>query len=287
MVIISQRLLEGRDKGEWVGVDLDGTTLTYDNWVGWNVFGRPIEPMIDRIRAWIAAGIEVRIVTARIGLPFAVQDGKPIYSKELKNKCLVTGKLYSDHMMQIAVQDALEQIACLPRLVVQCYKEVTMMEFYDDRAIQMVPNTGRTLAEEHEAERTAQRGKQFQGAEQVDVKPADPTEFYTSKCNCGPRVLTAGRVVGDLFSGIIACSSFCGDSWEEFMETSIISMATALALSDAPAIEHGTEEARFETERLVTGLEGRLIGRLREMYRTSQELDAAALKDEARGKTTH
>jgi hypothetical protein len=35
---------------------------------------------------------------------------------------------------------------------------LNMIELWDDRAVQMVPNTGRTLAEEHEAELSALKG---------------------------------------------------------------------------------------------------------------------------------
>lgn len=145
----------------WIGVDLDGTLFTYHQWVGWNVFGEPIAPMIERVRRWIAEGKEVRIVTARVGLPFQVgtRDKKTlVYSGVRENFCRVTREPFSDEMTVNAVQDHLERHG-LPRLLVQCFKDVDMIELWDDRAVQVVPNTGRTLAEEHEAEASALRGK--------------------------------------------------------------------------------------------------------------------------------
>jgi hypothetical protein len=52
----------------------------------------------------------------------------------------------------------------LPALPVQCYKDVGMIELWDDRAMQVVPNTGQTLGDAHEAELSALRGKAFDNA---------------------------------------------------------------------------------------------------------------------------
>lgn len=159
MVEISERVLRLAKEGGWIGVDLDGTMFTYYEWVGWNVFGEPIKPMIDRIKAWLAAGVEVRIVTARVGLP-KEYDGKLIPNGFARSTCRVTGASFSDRMMTHAIQDLCKRQG-LPALPVQCYKDINMIELWDDRAIQVVANTGRTLAEEHAAEIEAQRGRQF------------------------------------------------------------------------------------------------------------------------------
>ncbi len=165
---ISERILRGAEKGEYIGVDFDGTMFTYDKWVGWNVFGEPIKPMIERVQAWLVAKVPVRIVTARLGLPWARSEtGQYLYSGKLINKCLVTGATYSDRMMIDAIQHHLV-LHKLPRLPVQCFKDVGLMELWDDRAVQVIANTGRTLAEEHAAELAAQRGKQFLGASALD-----------------------------------------------------------------------------------------------------------------------
>lgn len=156
-------------KKGWYGVDLDGTLFTYDKWVGWNVFGKPIQPMIDRVLAWLAEGKEVKIVTARVGLPLRSDyDGFPKIDRRPRNECLVTGQMFSDSMMVLAIQDHCARHG-LPQLPVQCYKDVGMIELWDDRAVQVVPNTGRTLAEEHEARTSAARGKV---AEEIDLSHA-------------------------------------------------------------------------------------------------------------------
>lgn len=53
--------------GDWIGVDFDGTLVTYDGWKGCEHFGEPIMSMVERVRVWLDNGIEVRILTARVG----------------------------------------------------------------------------------------------------------------------------------------------------------------------------------------------------------------------------
>lgn len=132
-----------RDPG-WIGVDLDGTLFTYDKWTAWNVFGYPIPPMIERVKKWLADGYEVKIFTARVALTVP--------------KCLVTGEVVTLEMMTTAIQDLLEASG-LPRLAVTCMKDHRMVELWDDRCVQVVPNTGQSLAEAHAAELSALSGK--------------------------------------------------------------------------------------------------------------------------------
>lgn len=148
------------EKG-WVGVDLDGTMFHYEKWVGWNKFGEPIVPMVRRIQEWLNDGKEVRVVTARVGLP-VFMGHTPHFSTHKWHTCYVTGEKFSDAMMVAAIQDhTVKHIGA--RLPVQCWKDVHMIELWDDRAVQVIANTGRTLAEEHEARYNAERGKVFQG----------------------------------------------------------------------------------------------------------------------------
>jgi hypothetical protein len=163
MVEISARIRRLAAEGGWIGVDFDGTLAEYYEWVPWNVFGKPIPAMIERVRAWIAYGVGVRIVTARVGLPI-INRFNPNYvevNSFMGNTCRITGAKFSDWHMISAMNNWNEQHVGV-RLPVQCYKDINMIELWDDRAVQVVANTGRTLAEEHAAELTAQQGKQFQ-----------------------------------------------------------------------------------------------------------------------------
>jgi hypothetical protein len=116
----------------WIAVDLDGTLAYYVSGQ-WPKIGAPIMPMVERVKRWLAEGKEVRIMTARVsGSDWRSED------KRIRAYCL-------EHIGQ--------------ELEVTCRKDFDMIEQWDDRAVQVIPNTGRTIAEEFFAEQTAQKGK--------------------------------------------------------------------------------------------------------------------------------
>ncbi len=103
----------------WIGVDLDGTLAYYDGWRGITYIGKPIEPMVDRIKVWLAAGIDVRIFTARMAEPSQMQRSAFVQA--------LHGWLRG---------------AGLPTLGVTNVKDFGMIELWDDRAVQVTENTG-------------------------------------------------------------------------------------------------------------------------------------------------
>lgn len=110
----------------WIGVDLDGTLAHYDGWQGISHIGPPIELMLARVKHWISEGVEVRIVTAR-----AFRMLYPVGTAENAESVLVI-----EHIHQW-----LESVG-LPRLQVTCFKDFGMVELWDDRSVQVIPNTG-------------------------------------------------------------------------------------------------------------------------------------------------
>lgn len=100
----------------WIGVDLDGTLAEYDDWKGETHIGEPILPMVTRVREWLRDGVEVKIFTARVCEP------------------LRPGVLE-------AIQDWTEKYLGR-RLPVTNVKDYDMIELWDDRAIQIIQNTG-------------------------------------------------------------------------------------------------------------------------------------------------
>lgn len=132
----------------WIAVDLDGTLAFYDHWRGVEHIGEPIGPMLDRVKGWLAEGKDVRIFTAR------VDGGTVALSMGDEN-----GEAHRDVDQ---VRHHIEQW-CLKHvgrvLPVTCQKDYGMIELWDDRCVQVIPNTGRTLSDEIEAERSALRGK--------------------------------------------------------------------------------------------------------------------------------
>lgn len=115
--------------GGWIGVDLDGTIAKYESWKGPEHVGEPIPLMVERVREWLARGIDVRIFTARVS-----NDPGDVARKAIQRWC------------------ELHVGAALP---VTCCKDYAMVELWDDRAVQVIPNTGVCIADELEAERSA------------------------------------------------------------------------------------------------------------------------------------
>jgi hypothetical protein len=107
----------------WIGVDLDGTLAEYDEWQGPAHIGKPIPRMLERVKAWLEEGKDVRIVTARVS-----HDGS------------------SDRMLLTLVAHEAITNWCVrwlgTTLPVTCGKDYAMLELWDDRAVQVIPNTG-------------------------------------------------------------------------------------------------------------------------------------------------
>ena len=102
--------------GKWIGVDLDGTLAEYHGWHGKDEIGEPVALMMTRVRAWIEAGVEVRICTARASDPKAV----PPVREWLKAHGL-------------------------GQLTITNEKDFNMMALWDDRAVQVETNTGKRI----------------------------------------------------------------------------------------------------------------------------------------------
>lgn len=116
----------------WIGVDLDGTLAEYDSWRGETHIGKPIPLMVERVRQWLAAGQKVKIVTARVS----------------------TGANDRASATIDDIRAAIERwchVHVGAKLEVTCCKDFAMIQLWDDRCIQVIPNTGRTLQEAYEA----------------------------------------------------------------------------------------------------------------------------------------
>jgi hypothetical protein len=133
----------------WIAVDLDGTLAIYHTWTKWNEFGAPIMPMVERIRAWLAEGKDVRIFTARV----------PLDDTEIQT-CYKSGEKWTGVQMKHAIANYTEKYVGA-RLRSQCWKDLNCIEIWDDRAVGVEANTGRTLVDAAIAEANALRGKVF------------------------------------------------------------------------------------------------------------------------------
>jgi hypothetical protein len=104
---------DGRLGNGWIGVDLDGTLAQWETGHSSKHIGPPVQSMLDRVKRWITMGIEVRIFTARA----SVESHIPPVEEWLKTHGL-------------------------EGLKVTNVKDYRMLQLWDDRAIQVIPNTG-------------------------------------------------------------------------------------------------------------------------------------------------
>lgn len=100
----------------WIGVDLDGTLAWYDPCISLSEIGPPVAVMMDRVRQMLADGWRVKIFTARA----------------------------ADPEQLVLIQQWLRSHG-LPPLEITNEKDFNMVRLYDDRCVQVEPNTGRII----------------------------------------------------------------------------------------------------------------------------------------------
>lgn len=101
----------------WIGVDLDGTLAVYGGWVNPENIGDPIPLMVNRVKAWVAGGVQVKIFTARVSDP----------STSMRCEAAVRNWCLYELGFVLPVTNA---------------KDYAMVALWDDRAVQIIPNTG-------------------------------------------------------------------------------------------------------------------------------------------------
>jgi hypothetical protein len=109
--------VENHKKG-WYGFDLDACLAEYTYWKGEDHIGKPVPNMVKIVKDLLAEGNEVKIFTAR------AFGNRPQAIKVVKEWC-------KKHIGQ--------------ELEVTCVKDFGMRLLYDDRAVQVIENTGELL----------------------------------------------------------------------------------------------------------------------------------------------
>jgi len=107
----------------WIGVDLDGTLARYDGWVGIDHIGDPVPLMLERVKRWLGEGKDVRIMTARV-CPQRNDLDRELAATYISLWC-------REHVGR--------------HLSITHEKDFQMVELWDDRCIQVEPNTGRRV----------------------------------------------------------------------------------------------------------------------------------------------
>ena len=107
----------------WIGVDADKTLFEYDSGsFRIDVFGRPIPLMVARIRMHLEDDEEVRLFTARVDDPEWEPKGRAAWEQ-------ISQYLFGQVLKATNVKD------------------YEMVLLYDDKAVQVIPNTGELAIE--------------------------------------------------------------------------------------------------------------------------------------------
>ena len=134
----------------WYGFDLDGTLAKYDKWEGIDHIGEPVKPMVDLIKKMHAEGRVVKILTARVAPRLNIEIRPNPYPTDQAVYDAV-GRDNEERYRDIYrapkwtarefVSDwCLRNLGFLPEITHE--KDHLMLELYDDRVKQVVPNEG-------------------------------------------------------------------------------------------------------------------------------------------------
>jgi hypothetical protein len=104
----------------WIGVELDGTLAHYEKNQQRLSIGEPVAKMHMRVKQWLMVGIDVRLFTARAADPQMLP--------------VITAWLKQHH---------------LEKMKLTFKKDFAMSQFWDDRGIHVVSNTGEIAAPSH------------------------------------------------------------------------------------------------------------------------------------------
>jgi hypothetical protein len=117
-----EELAEVREDGV-VAFDLDGTLAEHDGWKGYEHIGAPVAKMVERWKAYRAKGATCVIFTARAS---AEEADRPVAIKTIEDW-------------------AQEHLGEVPPITHE--KTMHIVRMYDDRARQVLENTGEVVGE--------------------------------------------------------------------------------------------------------------------------------------------
>ncbi len=108
----------------WIGFDLDGTLAHYDHWRGASHIGEPIPFVVEKLKQ-LSKKFKIKIFTARVGSVY------PDQIDECRTAITEWCKKHIELELPITSEKDQHMIAC-----------------YDDRAKQVLSNTGICIEEE-------------------------------------------------------------------------------------------------------------------------------------------
>ena len=128
----------------WYGFDLDGTLAKYDGWKGIDNIGDPVWPMVNLMKGMHQEGKVVKVMTARVAPKEKPETGDNPY---LKNHWCIPepdampwALKRSWGPLEFIQEWCYRHLGFVPEIVYQ--KDHLMLELYDDRVKQVIPNLG-------------------------------------------------------------------------------------------------------------------------------------------------
>lgn len=119
-------------KDKWIGVDFDGTiAYSIPNRTDPYILGEPIPEMVGRVKWWIDHGYKVKLLTARMNVHSSTGVDRDI--------CKMNTLLRTWCVKHIGVA-----LDCTQS------KDGWMEILWDDRAVGVIPDTGKPLGEVYE-----------------------------------------------------------------------------------------------------------------------------------------
>ena len=142
----------------WYGFDLDGTLAVYDHWRGIDHIGAPVAKTVRLMKRMHEDGLRVKILTARVSPRLCGETHAtgckcghcedearkpPImqeqYFVELGEDGVSVKRKASDYIRDWCA----DTLGFIPEITHE--KDYLMLNLFDDRVVQVEPNTGRVL----------------------------------------------------------------------------------------------------------------------------------------------
>lgn len=145
----------------WYGFDLDGTLAVYDKWRGIEHIGEPVKPMVEIVKKMHDEGKVVKIVTARVSPRLSgdthaagcncghcEEDAAkpPVLQEQYLVSLDQNGKSVRKYASDYIREWCETNLGFIPEIVHT--KDHLMIELYDDRVKQVIPNKGLLIEEE-------------------------------------------------------------------------------------------------------------------------------------------
>jgi hypothetical protein len=107
--------------------------------------------------------------------------------------------------------------------------------------------------------------------------------FTLTRCS---EVSHGGQALCGAFDQVVRDAQLCTKAMPYLLELTLIPVLAYMARVNGPALEYGSKEIEWEAERLLAGLEARVLARMRETYAGGRELGLTEEKLRAiRGET--